>query len=187
MVSFYLEGLADAVGVRDRLPDAMRDHLVFKNVYLTALLIRLLNDIGTHLIVQSDAERAALIAKLRRDAARSRSRSRSFRTFLRDSVGDFGPVFTRIAKDVNKGEFNIALYKLDLYDSVDDALVVFGQRLDHFAHLYGRGLRRLEHHLDELAHRLGHAAPSTMLMRAVRFHEMVYANAYNGETGDYAV
>ena len=185
VVAHYLEGVALSTGIADRLPAVTDDNLMFRALYHTAMLIRLLNDMGTQVIKQDYHTRKALILQLQ-DQAR-RTRTQNIHAFLRDVTDDYGTMMTRIAKDVKHGEFNITLYNLKNVSSLEDAVVLFGERLHYFSDLYERGFAKLEGYLDEIARRLGDDRLSQLMMRAVRFHEQMYQQQYTKSTGEYAI
>jgi hypothetical protein len=185
VVAFYMESLAAALDLEDRLPLVTRDQLAFKSIYLTALLIRLLNDMGTQVMKQQPDERQRLIEALRQQARENRAPN--IRGFFRHISGSYGTLLTRITKDVEHGEFNVALYNLEDVDDLDGALVAFGDRLQYFSQLYANSAARLDGYLEMMTRRLGDGHLSALLKRAVRFHEKMYAVGYQSAQGDYAV
>ncbi|MCA9903380.1 MAG: hypothetical protein KC547_05955 [Anaerolineae bacterium] len=185
VVAYYLEGVASAIGLRDDLPRIVQDGSLLKALYHAALLIRLLNDLGTGLIKQDPRERKFMLRKL---YAHSRDLgSVSLTDFLRDVSDEYGARLTRIAKDVKHGEFNVALYNLRNGSPFDYSFGVFGERLDYFSLLYRAKYARMQQHLDTVSQRLGDDTLSDLIERAVVFHEHLYDNVYTHERGEYAV
>lgn len=185
VMAYYMEALCSGIGAHEKLARLTDDHVAFKAIYLTAVLIRLLNDAGTAILYQEHDARRALVHELRKQA-RAR-RSAHIRDFLRHVSGEYGPLMTRITKDVIHGEFNVTLYRLHQVDELDVALEQFGERLSYLARLYARSYRRLGSYMEILAERLGDERPGKMLMRAVKFHEHMYAVDYTKKEGEYAI
>jgi hypothetical protein len=185
VVAHYLEGVALSTGIADRLSLVTDDNLMFRALYHTAMLIRLLNDMGTQVLKQDYHARTQLIMQLQ-DQAR-RTRTHNIHAFLRDVSDGYGAVMTRIAKDVKHGEFNMTLYNLKNAPSLEEAVTMFGERLHYFSNLYERGYYKLQGYLEEIAQRLGDDRLSLLMLRAVRFHEEMYWQEYTKSTGEYAI
>lgn len=185
VVAYYLEGVASANGLRDDLPRIVQDGSLLKALYHAALLIRLLNDLGTGLIKQEANERAYMLRKL---YTHSRELgSNSLTDFLRDVSDEYGARLTRIAKDVKHGEFNLALYNLRNGNPFDYSFGVFGERLEYFSLLYRAKYARMQQHLETVSQRLGDSTLSDLIERAVIFHEHLYDHVYTQQQGEYAV
>lgn len=186
VVAYYLEMGANAFGISDRLRTAVDDGTLERALYQCSLLVRLLNDLGTPIIMQTPEQRHDLLMGLRFQA--QNSPSGNIRSFLREQVNDqpYRRQLTRIAKDVEKGEFNIALYNLPHINPLDQALLTFGERLSALSRVYHRTQNDLTRQLDVLNHTLGTDAISAMIQRVVDFHYEMYYNDYRQANGDYA-
>ncbi|MBE0691206.1 MAG: hypothetical protein IH587_13895 [Anaerolineae bacterium] len=185
VVAYYLEGVASTIGLRDKLPSIVQDGSLFKALYHAALLIRLLNDLGTGVVKQESDDRMMMLQDL---YSHSRDmRSDTLTGFLRDVSDQYGARLTRIAKDVKYGEFNIALYNLRNGAPFDYSFGVFGERLEYFSLLYRQKYARMQQHLDIMAQRLGDDTLSNLIERSVIFHERLYDNVYTQERGEYAI
>jgi hypothetical protein len=101
-------------------------------------------------------------------------------------VPEYGVLLTRIAKDVNHGEFNIAFYNLNDMPIVE-ALNEMESRLDFFSGLYYQNNLRLTELLDQVTARMDDDRISFLIESGVRFHERVYNQHYTSKEGEYAV
>jgi hypothetical protein len=159
-------GLAGAVADGD-LPAAMYD---------AALLTRLLNDIGTAPLRSAPGARRAAGADLRAGVDG------------RDLAGALtNPRFTRLAKDLAHGEFNVCLYAARRAADASAAVDALAADLDYFAGLYALHRRCLARALARLTERLGDPRPAVLIARFVAFHRRMYARPYDHAAGDYAV
>jgi len=185
VVAYYLEGVASAIGLREELARVSQDGTLFKALYHAALLIRLLNDLGTGLIKQDKQERAMMLREMHQHSREMRADTLT--GFLRDVSEQYGARLTRIAKDVKYGEFNVALYNLRQGAPFDYTFGVFGERLEYFSRLYLQKYARMQAHLDVMSQRLGDDTLSNLIERSVLFHERLYDNPYTHERGEYAI
>lgn len=185
VIGYYLEGVASIMGIRDRLPELMRDGLMFRALYQAAQLTRLLNDMGTQVIRQQPEQRERLIAELRMKARGVRTNN--IHAFLRETTSEYGALLTRITKDVKHGEFNMMLYNLRHANSLDDALLMFGERLNMFSAVYERGYGKMWNYLHQLSERIGDDRLSKLIATSVIFHEKMYLHEYTKAQGEFAV
>jgi hypothetical protein len=159
------------------LPDALCD---------AALLVRLLNDVGPGLLTCPVAVRLELLGRLRAAYARDPASFPDVRALLLSNALP-ETVLTRLRKDAQHGEFNVALYGARHAHSVPAALDSLGKALEYFATLYAVHALRLSTGLAELSLRLGDSRPLTLVHRFVRFHQDLYAHPYTDASGEYAV
>jgi hypothetical protein len=185
VIAYYLEGVAGIMGIRDRVPELLRDGLLFRALYEAARLTRLLNDMGTQVIRQQPEQRERLIAELRMKARGARTSN--IHAFLRETTSEYGALLTRITKDVKHGEFNMMLYNLRHAGSLDAALLMFGERLHSFSAIYERGYARMWSYLQQLSERIGDDRLSKLIATSVIFHEKMYMHEYHKAQGEFAV
>lgn len=149
----------------------------------SALLLRLLNDLGTTLLVRPESERRSMLQPLREAA--SRHPTAPLDALLRE-VGPTSPVLSRILKDVEHGEFNVCLHGL-MDAPASRSLEPFESRLADSARLYGQHRQRWEVNLGRLRERLTQDAIPHIIHRFVTFHEKLYTHRYSEQLGEYAV
>ncbi len=105
-----------------------------------ALLVRLVNDLGTRLLEQEPADRARLLARL---SARARtSPGMDLSALLWQAQAAEGALLTRLKKDIGFGEFNVGLDGIRQLPA-EQALEQFQARLDDITGLYHRTLESL--------------------------------------------
>jgi hypothetical protein len=188
VLAYYLEMSANAFGMSDRWRVALDNGDLSRTLYYCSVLVRLLNDLGTSVITQSPEALAALINDLRHQA-RYQQGAGNIRSFLRRQASNHQQrnLLARIAKDVETGEFNIALYNLSHVNPLDSALVIFGEQLGKLNQIYHRTYVDFEAQLAKLSTVMGSTHMSTMIRRVVEFHVEMYGNDYRKVHGDYAV
>ncbi len=187
VMAYYIEMSAHALGIPHRLEHAVMNGDLHRALYQCAILVRLLNDLGTPLVMMTDEQRRDLVLHLRRHARASRVSN--IRAFLRREIKqtDLRSLLTRIAKDVETGEFNIALYNLSHINPLEQAVLTFGERLGRLSRIYHQTDIALERQLQGLTETLGSDAISRMIRRAVDFHYEMYNRDYLAVNGDFAV
>jgi hypothetical protein len=175
-LGYTLAVVADLVDPVPGLAEAVTDGGLPDALYDAALVCRLLNDVGPGLL------------RLGRDARRNamrRVRAEAGRGDLTAALT--GTRFTRLAKDLTHGEFNVCLYGARRAADPAAALAALESDLDHFAGLYALHRARLTESLARLTARLGDPRPATVVDRFVRFQARLYANPYQGAAGEYAI
>jgi hypothetical protein len=187
VMAYYLEMGANAFGIPDRFRAAVENGQVGRALYQCSVLVRLLNDLGTPVILQTPEQRSDLIDHLRYQARHTSDTN--IRRFLRSVVHDqsYRALLARIVKDVEMGDFNIALYNLPHINPLDSALVTFGKRLGALSRIYHRTYDDLQSQLEALNRTLGSDYLSSIIGRVVHFHARMYGDDYRQAEGDYAV
>jgi hypothetical protein len=148
-----------------------------------ALLVRLLNDTGTRLLEQPEAEHDGFLKTLRANRFDAMTVGD---LVTRDSwAGD--PVVTRLTKDVQFGEFNVCLDGIRALPASDDSLDRLGQRLDEVRQAYRAGRLDLRRHLAELGRFPRLRRIGDMIVRFVDFHRVLYRNRYDTRLGEYGI
>jgi hypothetical protein len=182
---FYYAGvLGERLYALEHFRQVVEDGTLAEAAYYAARQVRLLNDLGPTLVTQTDEQRKALLQALK-NAARAEP-SHTLSRLLLDSTARLGPVLTRIQKDLEHGEFNLVLHGLMDMPALQ-ALPLFEQKLAQCAQLYAQGGQRLRSALGALSATLEHDGISQTIGRFVFFHEKLYANQYNEQSGEYAV
>jgi len=163
-VGGYAEVIADG-WINDVLADA-------------ALMIRLLNDVGTRLLRLPPVQQAAALHAITgRDGD-------SGLELLKGHGHD--PVFTRLHKDLINGESNVALWHARRANGPKEIWLALAESLAYFANLYGQHSARLAAGLTALDDRLGDRRASSVIERLVRFHEHMYSHPHTEPAGEFA-
>lgn len=186
VLAHYVEGVIHANGLRERVALLDADDKLWDGLYLTAQLVRLLNDCGTRLIEQSAADRATFIQELQ-DLHTLLHPQTTLLEFLGKVTPHYGGLMTRIHKDIKHGEVNMVFDNIDPSLPVAEALTLFGERLAYLSEVYRRQHQNLLEVLDTISERLEDGGVSKVLYRCVAFHEKVYSRAFEQPEGDFAV
>ncbi len=152
-----------------------------------ALLVRLLNDVGTHLLRMNASDRSSLYEKLK--IYRSNDQFDSIFAYLHflSSREELFLSFARIRKDLQHGEFNICLDSLANQSSIAENLYLFCQNIDYSAELYQQKYQILSQKLTQLSTVLGNEQASKIILHFVQFHEYKYSFEFESPRGDYAI
>ncbi len=183
IVANFISGLCEEVNPVDNFQSVIQNNTLPEALYLVALLIRLLNDLGTGLIMQSPEERAGFFDELRRNVRPDET----IMSVVREAVQQHGSLLTRIDKDVRHGEFNLAFFDLYSMPSVTDALDTFEERIRYYSQLYRESRVRLMTLLESMSLTLKDERAGAIIHRCLVFHERLYAHSFEEAEGEYAV
>lgn len=182
-LGYYVGIFAEVMHPMKNFRYIVEDGTLADALYNAALLVRLLNDLGTVLLKQTD-DRTAFLQSLHAKCAVSGCRDQSFAHLLINSLNEFGPMVTRLYKDVALGEYNVCLHDITALPA-DRALPSFGQRLDYLALLYSQRYAYFTQLLKQMTDVLGDARVSGLIEHFVRFHETLYYHPYTHAAGEY--
>ncbi|HLF28767.1 MAG TPA: hypothetical protein VJG32_20765 [Anaerolineae bacterium] len=183
---YYIAVLAEIIRPLDRLARALAHGLLAQALRDAALLVRLLNDLGTSLLECTAEERDALLAALATHCQAHPSAQTLGEVFA-GVQGYASGLFTRLQKDIAFGEFNVGLYGLANLPSMPEVLSTFGRNLSYFSQLYAQRRAALEQTLAVISERLSDERVSLLISRFVWFHEQLYRNPYYTSAGEYAI
>jgi hypothetical protein len=185
-LGYYVSVLAEVLCPNDHYLSLVEDGTIAEALYTGALLVRLLNDLGTGLLRQNDERRERLLNMLTRTHEKNAQTLNTITLLLLGTV-DQDEILTRLHKDLFHGEFNVGLHTVRNMRSVPDAIRVLGDNLTFFSRLYGEQRVRLEYLLATIATRMHDDTVSQLIGRFVFFHEKLYANHYTKASGEYAI
>jgi len=143
-----------------------------------ALVIRLLNDVGTRLLRMPPVQQAAALHVL---TGRGGEKGLEL---LHDRGYD--PIFTRLHKDLVNGESNVALWHARRANDPKEIWLALAESLAYFADLYAQHSARLAAGLAALDERVGDQRASAVIERLVRFHERMYSHTHTELAGEDA-
>ncbi|MEL6403576.1 MAG: hypothetical protein AAFR81_04370 [Chloroflexota bacterium] len=182
VLAYYVGVIAEVIKRNDAFNDVLTDDSLKTALYDAALLVRLLNDLGTGLLTQQ-TERTLLRHQLLKQVSKPRTR-----TFIQalEVVAKKNVALTRLNKDIQHGEFNIGLAKMIDVSASKVAVEDFMELLDQFANTYDTHYNRMLSLSAGLSERLGTDFASQLIIRFVKFHEKVYSQRFDTQDGDYA-
>ncbi|MEL7433061.1 MAG: hypothetical protein AAFN11_03865 [Chloroflexota bacterium] len=182
VLAYYIGVIAEVIKPNEAFADVLADNSLETALYDAALLVRLLNDLGTGLLTQQ-TERALLHQQLLKQVSKPRTR-----TFIQalEAVAKQNVALTRLNKDIQHGEFNVVLAKMIDVTASKVAVEEFMQLLDQFATIYDTHYNRMLSLSAGLSERLGTDFASQLIIRFVKFHEKIYSQRFDTQDGDYA-
>lgn len=177
-LAFVLGALMERIRPVDGYAEIIANGWINDVLSDAALMIRLLNDVGTRLLRMPPVQQAAAL-----HAITGRDGDRGLE-LLHDHGHD--PVFTRLHKDLINGESNVALWHARRAKGPKEAWLALAESLAYFANLYTQHSARLAAGLAALDERLGDRRASSVIERLVRFHEHMYSHPHMEPAGEFA-
>jgi hypothetical protein len=167
------------------LATPVEDDLLNEAVYSAAVLVRLLNDLGSLMTLPEATFRSDM------DALRSTYQAHAdtypdILSFLLATAPTM-PCLTRLHKDLRHGEHNVGLYQLAAEAPVEPMLDELESNLHYYRRVYRQQINHLLGLLDQLSEQCGDARPSQLIERIVVFHEQMYAVPFEERAGEYAI
>jgi hypothetical protein len=184
-LAYYIAILGEVIQPQEGFKTVVRNNLLAKALYDAALMVRLLNDLGTWTL-QLPPEQYMALSTVLELRYRHYSNSANFIDGLQTAIEDT-QVLTRIHKDIVHGEFNVSLYGIRDSSFDSDAIVAFNQNLGYFAQVYQGASQRLQRSLGAIDEQLNHNWLSSLILRFVQFHEVLYSNPYDMKDGEYSI
>jgi hypothetical protein len=184
VLTFYVSVLTEALAPNPALADVIRDGALFEALEDAALMVRLLNDLGTNLVVTNQFH-PTLLNELYGRLPPSADPNTTFADMLLEHSRQVG-LMTRIRKDISFAEFNVSLHNLMTSPPTTTSLLLFGSNLVYFQNRYRACGERLHQNLQIIRQMLKTEAVSTLIDQFVRFHEHIYQHQFDEQAGDYA-
>jgi hypothetical protein len=181
-ITYYLAVFAEKIHPLKGFEVLVQDGTIREAMYYTAVLVRLLNDMGTGLVLQTSDARAKLIKALRESEQTKLDISALLKQVAQQDV-----VLSRIEKDIVHGEFNLCLYDLFGTTQLPTTIDSLEQRLTYYSQMYTHTYVRLSLFLEAITNHLQNPMVSHVIGRTVKFHEDLYINHYSLPEGEYAV
>lgn len=182
-LAYAICGLKEVVQPDAALPQSLRGGVLGEALFTAALLVRLLNDLGTPLLSDA-ATRRQLLEGLRLLSA-GEAGAAPLGDLVRQQCRRYDAALTRLNKDLVHGECNLGLFGLTEAPATQ-ALGTLGGRLEQLARLYAQSKQYLAELAAEVTSRLGDPRPMQLVQRFVGFHEQLYARAYTETGGEYS-
>ncbi|MBZ0282047.1 MAG: hypothetical protein K8L97_15010 [Anaerolineae bacterium] len=184
-LAYYIGVIVEKVHPIPTYHQVLEDGSLLRVLEDAALLVRLLNDMGTLLLEQSSNDRLGFIQSLH---ALNQSQSfSSFEQLMLEATGRQGVLLTRLRKDVKFGEFNVGLHSVRQIENVSEAIEVFAEQLNLITNVYRERMHRLHEGVEDLNRRLDSNLAGDLSMRFVQFHRHTYSHSFESAHGEYAV
>lgn len=184
VLTYYISVLAEILEPEPALGQLLDGGVLTQALEDAALMVRLLNDVGTNLMV-SDQFSAPLLNELYSQISGPPAHLPTFVDLLMH-YSEKSDLMTRIRKDVVFGEFNVSVYNLTSAPPTPMSLLLFGNNLLYFRDQYQQCQQRLQANLRIIDQTLNSPMVSALISGFVRFHEHIYQYQFDGQAGDYA-
>ena len=180
---FYIDVLAHLRAPSARLVE--HREAVSELVRDAAVQIRLLNDLGTQLLTCSeDALGRRLDEGLRAGAGAYEASSGNLRSALLATTSS-SPAWTRVHKDIEFGEFSLALWGIDPQTSWPEAVGRIYENVDFCRSLYESVRKRMQAQATKLRAVLPVAVEP--VRRLLDFNVEMYRNDFTTQRGEYSI
>jgi len=184
-MAYYVAHFVERVAPNPAYCELLENGTLLAALEKTALLVRILNDLGTDVVEQSDEAHAAWIAELRQ--VQAEENYGSFIELMMEFIPNKGVSFTRLKKDVVFGEYNLALHFPRLESNVEQAIDMFYQQLCYVSQVYRENWAELRQLASLIEEKLGTPMVSKLLLRFVQYHQHFYRNSFEGSDGEYGI
>lgn len=184
-MAYYVAHFVERVAPNPHYQELLDNGILLAALEKTALLVRILNDLGTDVVEQSDDAHAAWIAELRK--SQEQQHYSSFIELMMEYIPNKGVSFTRLKKDVIFGEYNLALHFPRLETDVEQAIEIFYQQLCFVSRLYRENWAELIELCSIIEHKMGTSMVSKLLLRFVQYHQSFYRNSFEESSGEYGI
>lgn len=177
---FYIGVLAEIKNLNAGLTETIDSGMLYEALEQTALLIRIINDLGTDIAMSKPEVHPAILEVLTDLHSTDEFVSRITQSKQMN-------VFTRIQKDLIYGEFNIALH--DVHRGANPSAITdtLKRNFDFFTAKYQYTRANLVANLAEITDTVGDPFIEQLIMRFVIFHEHLYSNDFRSSKGEYAI
>jgi len=185
VLCYYILVLTEALDPNPKLDEVLASGHLCQALEDAALMVRLLNDIGTNLVVTDEFQRR-LIDDLYKEFSMGISKPSARFSHLLMKHSEQDGFMTRIRKDLSYGEFNVSLHDLITAPCSLTSLLLFGDNLLYYKQQYKVRQNRLKDNLKQIEAILGDGITSGLIHKFVYFHERVYQYQFDQQAGDYA-
>jgi hypothetical protein len=183
-LAYYIAVLGEVVQSQTHFEYLIRTKTLANALFEAALLVRLLNDLGTWTLRLTPEQHQALATVLK--LKYGQQDAPDFVSGLASAIQD-AHVLTRVFKDLQHEEFNIALHRVRTATFHSEAITMFTDTLANLSQVYLKHYQRLQNHLMTIDNVIGQDWLSKLILRFVQFHETLYSNPYDVENGEYSV
>lgn len=185
VLTYYIAVLGEALTPNPQLAEVIENGMLHQSLADGALMVRLLNDLGTNLVAMDEFHRKLLDDLYNEVSMGIGQSTTSFPSLLLNHSEKVG-FMTRIRKDLSFGEFNMSLHNLMAAPSNAVTLLAFGDNLLYFKQQYKQCQNRLSDNLKWMGSILGESVHCSLIHKFVYFHEHIYKYQFDNQAGDYA-
>ena len=134
---------------------------------VVSVRMRLLQDIGNELLIQSPDERRAMIQDLRQNSGNVAQ----FAELLQVASEEYRYALQPVAAALQNGSFNVLLHHLSDQRTVGNALSTLDERLAYFARMHTTTVKRLQGLLDQIAQQMNDDLLCQVIVHSLAYFE----------------
>lgn len=183
----YCIGMLDSIKPNPVLAKVIKEGSLQTAIYSSALLVRLLNDIGTPLLNLNVTERKKFFKSLVELTQKTDYSSLLELLMAANQDIELAKRLIRIRKDIQYGEFNICLDGIKNINNIGPALDEFQYKVNFYSELYQQHLVHLQMSCSYLEQQFQNKIISTLIYNMFKFHEKMYSINFESIYGDYAI
>jgi hypothetical protein len=183
-LAFFSGMIAQEIRPMRHWSTVVGDETVHRALSDSAVLVRLLNDVGTELLTTGEDTLTPQLTRLR--SATPRDEITTLRALFGQCLETLGPAFNRIRKDVVLGEFNVALDE-HAPRAASACVAEFIANIGELRRIFAERSRSLSSGLEVLSDRLGDPLLSNIINAFVQFHAQLYRHHFDDARGEFAV
>lgn len=184
VLTYYISVLTEVLQPNRGLATLIENGVLKQALQDAALMVRLLNDLGTGLVVTNQYH-STLLNDLYAKLPPSADPDTTFADMLMEHSKQV-QLMTRIRKDISFAEYNVSLHSLMTSPPTTTTLLLFGSNLVHYQQLYRQARERLNANLQTIRQMLKTDNVSHLIDQFVGFHEHIYQQNFDEQAGDYA-
>jgi hypothetical protein len=184
-VIYYIVQYVEYVEPNARFHYVLEDQSLDISSTLVAVVSRLLNDIGTNLLNMSDEQ--LMVLNQRFHELHLQYPHLDLRELLCQEAQTHPEIYARLYKDALFGEFNLAFYFSDAGNTIPESIDLLFHQLSILRDIYEESLMGLDASLAHIDEVLQTPIVTTICMAFVKFHQVLYANAFQKTEGEYAI
>lgn len=183
VLAYFAGVLTEIIRVEPKLHAIIQDGTLADALATSAVIVRLVNDVGM-LLTLSQNERKGVSTRLHQHYETHAIDISAIDSLLMSAPDEYS-MLTRLQKDLLHGEHNICLHNLAYSNSVDEALTLLENNIASLSELFYRSQTHLHDLLASIDRRMTNRTLSNLIAGFVRFHEMIYAEPFNSNIGEY--
>lgn len=184
VLTYYISVLTEVLQPNRGLGTLIENGTLQKALEDAALMVRLLNDLGTGLVVTNQYH-STLLNDLYAKLPPSADPETTFADMLMEHSKQV-QLMTRIRKDISFAEYNVSLHSLMTSPPTTTSLLLFGSNLVYYQDQYRQARERLNANLYTISQTLKTEHVSHLIYQFVSFHEHIYQQNFDEQAGDYA-
>jgi hypothetical protein len=184
VLTYYISVLTEVLQPSRAIGTLIENGTLQKALEDAALMVRLLNDLGTGLVVTNQYH-STLLNDLYAKLPPSADPETTFADMLMEHSKQV-QLMTRIRKDISFSEYNVSLHSLMTSPPDTTSLLLFGSNLVYYQDQYRQARERLNANLYTISQTLKTEHVSHLIYQFVSFHEHIYQQNFDEQAGDYA-